>query len=275
MKPDKPEVIPGFLDSRYPAFYVQFKPLEPARANILYLPPFAEEMNRCRSVVAEQARRFTRCGFNCTLLDFFGTGESPGEFEEANLDIWRRNIAEAVEDIQKEHTLPLVLWGFRLGGLIALDFLQQTPQLSAHVLLWQPVTNGRTYLTQVLRQRTASLLERGLPGETTDQIRQRLTAGEKVEVAGYMLAGELCTQLDSLAIDKLQPEMLDQRDIVWLEHTSSPESALGARSQRAVDHLVSSGARTIVHQFTGPQLWQLHERDQCPDLIARTPTEFS
>ena len=72
------DVSAGFTQGQHPAFFVRCAPkAEEPRAHVIYLPPFTEEMNRCRAIAAEQARRFARQGMSCTLLDFHGTGESP------------------------------------------------------------------------------------------------------------------------------------------------------------------------------------------------------
>src|SRR5258705_9769402 len=50
------------------------------RGSVLYLPPFAEEMNKSRRMAALQARAFARIGWNVLQMDLFGCGDSSGEF---------------------------------------------------------------------------------------------------------------------------------------------------------------------------------------------------
>ena len=50
---------------------------------VLFIPPFAEEMNRARRMVALQARDLAAAGWDVLQLDLFGTGDSQGDFGDA------------------------------------------------------------------------------------------------------------------------------------------------------------------------------------------------
>jgi hypothetical protein len=63
---------PFFLQgSKGPLFCVYFPPVATDRGNILFIPPFADEMNRSRSMVAMQARAFAAKGFGTLLIDLY------------------------------------------------------------------------------------------------------------------------------------------------------------------------------------------------------------
>ncbi|HEY9550049.1 MAG TPA: hypothetical protein VIR45_11165, partial [Kiloniellaceae bacterium] len=63
---------------------------------LVYLPPFAEEMNRSRRMAALQARRLAALGVDDLLLDPFGTGDSAGDFGDARWEIWREDARTAI-----------------------------------------------------------------------------------------------------------------------------------------------------------------------------------
>lgn len=258
----------GFIGGTAGGFCVQFLPATPPRAHIIYLPPFTEEMNRCRCSVAEQARWFTEHGYSCSLLDFYGTGESPGNMADASLSIWLQNIEALQTSITQQHDVPVYLWGCRLGALLATHYIATRPTGIEQVIFWQPVTSGKTFVTQILRQRIASLMEKGGEAETTSEIRERLNAGENIEVAGYILGGRLMSEIDSLEINSSSPPSPIR--VFWLEHTLDPSMPIGPKSQKAIDRLKESGAEVISSVFSGPPVWQLHERDTCEDLLKKT-----
>ena len=116
MSNDGVSLRPRFLGEPGEKFFtLQYHgPGEP-KAHIVFIPPFGEEMNRCRSLVATQARKFAQAGYHCTLVDFYGTGDSEGVLRDASLDIWRGNIRTTVDLLQREHPCPLVIWGLRGG----------------------------------------------------------------------------------------------------------------------------------------------------------------
>jgi exosortase A-associated hydrolase 2 len=269
MSSDNVSLRPRFLGEQGEKFFtLQYFCAGKPKAHIVFIPPFVEEMNRCRSLVATQARSFARAGYYCTLIDFYGTGDSEGLLRDATLDIWRSNIRATVDLLQREDSGPLILWGLRLGGLIALDYAAKSPVQPQHIILWQPVTSASMYVTQVLRQRVASLMVRELPAETTKEIRQRLDGGVDVEIAGYTLGGALVRDIETLELSKLQNVCAGK--VHWLEHVAEEGKEIGVASRKAIDVLLSQGNKIELRTFCDPPIWQIHERDFAPHLLATT-----
>ncbi len=265
---------PFFLDSEGARlFALECLPEAPPRGAILYIPPFAEEMNRCRAIVAEQARTFARLGYACLILDLFGTGESEGELEEARWDVWTHNVTDAAEYLEQKTGHPVTLWGLRLGALLAADIAANDPTRFQRLLLWQPVGNGKQFITQYLRQRVAWLMGQGLPAETTEQMRAALAGGAVVEVAGYSLSGALVESIDAHKLADLSG--LDGMNIDWFEHVAERDAELSIACRRSLDALEKTGAVVNAHPFIGAPLWQLHKRDEAPDLVAQTSACFA
>ncbi len=265
---DKVSMLPRFHGETGQRFFtVQFRGTGTPQGHIVFVPPFVEEMNRCRSLVAQQARVFAAQGYLCTLVDFFGTGDCDGELVDATLAHWRDNLDAAIDVLQEEHELPLVLWGLRLGALIAMDYASKSDRAVRDIVLWQPVTSGKLYVNQVLRQRVASLMVRDLPPETTKEIRQRLADGEQVEIAGYTLAGDLVADIES--IDTAGFASLCSGTLHWLEHVVEEGKDIGIPSRKLVDQLAAANS-VEVQTFMDPPIWQIHERDEAPRLLALT-----
>ncbi len=266
------ETTAGFVDQAHPAFFLLFEPVSTPTAHILYLPPFGEEMNRCRPLVADQARRFARKGFSVAILDFYGTGESAGHLTDASLEVWRDNIVHLMERLLARHQQPVYLWGCRLGALLAMDFLSVKPDRIRKLLLWQPVVSGSSFVTQLLRQRTASLMKNSEQAETTADMKLRLAAGQALDVAGYRLGGELMTALDQLEMNSSfdAVDLGHSLDIFWLEHTTDATSGIGPKSARTLAHLEQAGAQVVSSAFTGDPVWLLHKRGNCDDLLTKT-----
>ncbi|MCB1705697.1 MAG: hydrolase 2, exosortase A system-associated [Halioglobus sp.] len=262
-------LLPRFLGEEGQRFFtLQTRCREQPRAHIVYVPPFGEEMNRCRALVAEQARAFARAGYWCTAIDFYGSGDSEGELRDASLAVWQDNIRLTVETLQREAPAPIILWGLRLGAFIAMDFAAKSSIDIQSIILWQPVVSGERYVTQILRQRVAALVGKDLAPETTSQIRNKLAEGECVEVSGYTLGGVLVQDIENLSLAGMTALCRDR--IHWLEHVSEPGAAPGGATIKAVEKLRGLQNDVAVHPFTGPQLWQLHKRDALPELLSIT-----
>lgn len=238
----------------------------------LFIPPFAEEMNRCRAAVSWQTREFAKIGYSTLVLDPFGTGDSEGELSDASWDVWQSDITIAANWLENKTSSSISLWGFRLGCLLAADFANSSPGRIRNLLLWQPVVDGKLFLTQYLRYRVASLVDRGLPPETTREIRYRLNSCEIIEVAGYPISGALAEGLDKARFSNF--DSLQVMDIAWFERTADDEKPFPIPAQKAMDALRYSGSNIDAYKFSDPQIWQLHDKDRTPNLIALTTQHF-
>ncbi|MDR3706549.1 MAG: hydrolase 2, exosortase A system-associated [Paludibacteraceae bacterium] len=239
---------------------------------ILYIPPFAEEMNRCRSTVASQVRQLGKLGYACMLLDPYGTGDSEGDLSDATWEIWQDDVARATDWLASRTGAVPILWGLRLGALLAADVANRQPGRFSRLLLWQPVLEGRLFLTQYLRLRVAFLMDRGLPAETTDTMRQELQDGKLLEVAGYSLNGRLAQGLDRTRMADF--DALTGIEMDWLELVSEAGKPFAPASSKLMTQWNGQGCVVRSHPFTGPAIWQLHKRDEVPELVEMTTQLF-
>ena len=155
---------------------------------VLYIHPFAEEMNKSRRMAALQARRFADAGFAVLLPDMHGCGDSSGDFVDARWELWLDDLQHHLRWLQQQISAPVYLWGLRSGALLATELAQQCSPKG--LLLWQPVSNGSQFLTQFLRLRIAAAMMGGAK-ETTAQLREIFKSGKTLEIAGYEIAPEL------------------------------------------------------------------------------------
>jgi exosortase A-associated hydrolase 2 len=253
-------------------FALYFPARREVKGSLLYIPPFAEEMNRCRAAVAHQARRLNEQGYACLLLDPYGTGDSQGELVDASWDAWLKDIISAADWLTDKTGTEVTLWGFRLGALLAADAANAYPDNLKRLLLWQPVIDGKMFLTQYLRLRVAFLMDRGLPAKTTGDMRQALQDGNSLEIAGYIISGQLATGLDSKKLSAM--DNLKDLKVDWFEHVAEAGKPITMVSQKNINRLEENGCEVNTHPFTGAPIWQLHKRDEVPELIEATTKLF-
>jgi len=257
------------IGSRGALFTLMFPSSGEAKGHILFCPGFGEEMNRSRHVVANQARRFADHGYNCLLVDHFGTGDSQGELSEASWSTWCADIAVIYKWLQEKYgELETVLWGMRLGCLLAANVVSADSSISNKLLFWQPVTDGNKYITQMLRQRIAHLVERGLPKQSTQQMREALYGGDSIEIGGYQVSGQFAMELESQKMgDSVH---FSNCEVYWLQQENVSGAALPIASKKIVDALGGIGNNVSVITFNSAPIWQLHERVVVEDLHAKT-----
>lgn len=235
---------------------------------MVFLPAFGEEMNRCRALVATQARNFAARGISCTVLDFTGTGDSEGELAQASMEQWEANVHHVIDSRLSECEAPVVLWGFRLGATIALNICSQVSPSPVAAVLWQPVLSGKRFVTQLLRQRVAGLVGKNLPPETTQDIRQKLADGAEVDVGGYLLGGRLIEDIEKLSVDAAQISL--GTAVHWFENVDESNVEVSFATQKAISRLSSNGLQVELKMFSDPPIWQLHKRADAPQLLDLT-----
>lgn len=235
------------------------------RGALVYVHPFAEEMNKSRRMAAMQARQLAASGYAVLLVDLHGCGDSDGDFGDARWEHWKGDLAAATAWLMARAERPVGLWGLRLGALLALDYARSAAQPVAQLLLWQPVTDGAQFLTQFLRLRVAGvMLDQGAVGATTSALRAELAQGQALEVAGYLLAPEMAASIDALNAAQLAPSCPTD----WLEIVAAPERPLPPGAAR----LAAAWQRTTLNLQTVAcaPFWSTQEITECPALIAAT-----
>lgn len=240
------------------------RPLGAPLGNVLYLHPFAEEMNKSRRMAALQARALARAGYAVLQLDLLGCGDSSGEFADATWNQWLDDAVEAAAWLGARDPGPLRLWGLRAGCLLAVEAATRLPG-PVDFLFWQPATSGKVVLQQFLRLKLAAGLQGAEAKATMDALRGRLADGLPVEIAGYALAAELAAGLEQAALaPPARPGHL-----AWLE-VSSRDDALLPASLPVVERWRQAGHTVACATAPGPAFWQSVEIEHAPALIDAT-----
>ena len=239
--------------------------------SVLYLHPFAEEMNKSRRMAALQARAFAARGYNVLQIDLFGCGDSSGDFGAARWKVWQEDVALAVDWLARHTDGPMHLWGLRLGALLALDHLRQASQAFAGLLLWQPLVSGTQFMTQFLRMRlTGEMLSGAVSGSGTGELRAQLAAGRPLEIAGYELAPDLALAIERLDLAGLAPRNVPAQ---WFEINA--EGKLSPAVRRAAQAWSAAGAEVDARAVRGEPFWSSVEISECPELIAAASNTLS
>ncbi|ART53134.1 hydrolase 2, exosortase A system-associated [Acidovorax carolinensis] len=245
------------------------------RGCVLYLHPFAEELNCTRRVAAQQARALALAGYCVLQIDLLGCGDSAGHFADATWEAWLQDARLARHWLREHASGPLWLWGMRAGALLATALAKDLSE-PCHLLLWQPVVSGQQQQQQFLRLHTASqwLGADRASGQTPSQM---LNNGQPADIAGYTLSPALAR---GLAAARLEPPPCPSGQLVWLELSVQAEPALSPASEKQLAVWRDAGWAVSAQALTGPLFWQTVGTDDAPalvqatlDALAKTPAQ--
>lgn len=278
--PKPPGAEPLFLQTdlgqRFCLFHAPAGPR--CRGAVLYVHPFGDEMNKARRMAALQARALAAQGYGVLQLDLYGCGDSSGDFAEARWDIWKDDLAAGCAWLTARLSAPLSLWGLRLGALLALDYAHGARHPIERLLLWQPVQNGATFLTQFLRLLTANaMLAEGADTKKTDKstgtaaLRAALLGGQMLEVAGYEIAPALAAAIDTRDAAQLAPLACP---VHWIETAATADRPLTPAVERLAGAWRQAGATLDLRQVSCAPFWSTQEIAEAPALLAATMALF-
>ncbi len=254
-------------------FAVNFVPQAVApRASILFLQPFAEEMHKSRRTVAQQARAFAEAGYTVMLLDLSGCGDSSGDIADASWADWLQDAAQAVSVLRQRHQAPVVLWGLRLGALLACDLSRQTDSsVYDRLLLWQPALNGEQHIDQFLRVELAGQMLKGESGFDRAALWADLRSGRSLHVAGYELTPGLALDIAGVRLGDLTPGCA----VHWLDigGTGAQEPPLPSRT--VTERWRTQSVPVQWRSVEGEAFWRNTDAPDSPALLSASVEECS
>lgn len=243
----------------------------PAR-RVLLVPPFAEEMNKCRPLLARLGRQLALRGCAVLMVDLSGTGDSAGDFGDVGWSDWIADLAAADAWFAAAHPAARPSWlAVRSGALLLAGMQRERNALSgADVVLWQPALDGARFLQQFLRLRSMAGRMAGA-GESVAELQASLQRGEVVEVAGYALAARLTDELAAVTIDA---NVLAPAAHVHVLEFKRDGGAVSLPAERLVGALLAAGTRASALTVDCEQFWTTQEIALPQAAIAATLAAF-
>ena len=251
------------------------------RGQVLYIHPFAEEMNKARRMAALQSRALAAAGFDVLQIDLLGCGDSSGDFGDATWNDWVNDVVHGCRWLRSrsntpatgQGNVPLWLWGLRAGCLLAVDAASQLGE-ACSFLFWQPPASGKPLLQQFLRLKVAGDMLSGQSKGVMENMRAQLAQGTPVEVAGYMLSTGLVCGLEQAVLAPPVGTGGAHR-LEWFELSTREGVGVSPISAKTIAQWQQAGVAVGNHFVRGPAFWQTSEIEDAPALIAATTAALS
>ncbi len=145
-----------FGSSDQPLFGVHHPPRssEGRTAGVLLCYPMGQEYMRAHRAFRQLALLLSRAGFHVMRFDYFGTGDSAGDGEDATVERWIDDVGTALDELKETADVDdLAIVGLRVGALLSAFAATRREDVS-QLVLWDPVTSGKAYMEEVLADHT-------------------------------------------------------------------------------------------------------------------------
>jgi uncharacterized protein len=234
---------------------------EPAHGNgasaVVLCQPWGPEYIYAHRSMRQLARMLNSAGVHTLRFDYYGTGDSSGDFVDSSVESGKTDIATAMEELQAiTGTKQVGLVGLRLGASLAAAVAAGRPNEVDALALWDPVVSGGEYLQQLYRDAKLWCEGKGSPEVRRDQ------RGGGHEVLGFPLTESMAEDFKSIDLASLVQAFPDRTSIVISEPLSSHAGLKEAIAATAVD-IINVDSRVPVWLDLG---W-LSDANQAPGTL--------
>jgi len=171
-------------------YCARYNPSSKPMAGVVLCSPFAEEKIRTHRIYVSFARAVASLGATAVLFDYFGDGDSEGNFKEASFDDRIADIKAVYENVKQTLSLQkMALLGLRWGATLATISSEELKPDA--LVLWEPIVDTEKYFYNHLRSHLASqMLVEGKVTRKRDELIEDLKNGQTLMVEGYRLTGD-------------------------------------------------------------------------------------
>jgi uncharacterized protein len=178
-------VNPFFFGTRERRLFGAYDaPRGAGRGGAVICYPWAREYLLAHPTLRQLARLLSGAGHHVLRFDYYGTGDSAGDAEDASQEQWLADVQTAVEELKEIGQLAQVgLIGMRYGAALAAWTAARRRDVD-RLVLWDPVFDGRAYLAEL--------------GVATQP-------GAAADVKGAVLTARLRREMESIALTSFGP----------------------------------------------------------------------
>lgn len=236
------------------------------RAALVFCHPLFEEKKASHHILVQAARAFAASGVPVLRFDYWGCGDSPGEFASAGLEEWLSDIRAALAWVRRRlgERCPVGLLGLRFGGTLAALWAENDAAVGM-LILWEPILSGMDYIALDLRKKLVKeMIQHGRALESRDSLIGRLEAEQGIDMDGYAVTPALYRSLRAVDLRRNPKRWQGPLLVVQVSAHGGVEESVRRFAE------TYAGAERDVQAVRGEPFWNLVGIAECPAVIERT-----
>src|SRR5687768_7140000 len=131
-----PQELAGFLETTPPLYTMAHRAEGASKGTIIIAGPFAEEKKAAQRALVAAARTFALSGYDVLRFDWQGTGDSGGEFAQADVTAWLDDLCAAIRAAQQMSEAPVTLLGLRFGAALCWQVTSDESLKIENLIVW-------------------------------------------------------------------------------------------------------------------------------------------
>lgn len=239
---------------------------------VLFCNAFGEERKSSALTMVRLARAVAAAGFTVLRFDYWGCGDSEGEFVDADVETRLADIRCAADWLRGRVGGDVCLLGLRLGATLAAAAVQDIPGCAGLALV-EPIPDGGAYLGGELRRKLVrQMMTAGSERSSRDEMMKDLERDDTLlDMDGFALRGAAYRQLTALGIRAGQIGFGDPVLVCQLHFNDRPKAELEA----VCDAYREAGAEVEFVRLVLPPLWSRIDVTLAPELDAAVAEWFA
>lgn len=179
---------------------VSHLPTDCLGVGVLFCHPFGDEKQLSYRTHVSVCRNLSRANIASFRFDSFGFGDSDGESGHATVASQLQDIGCAIEKfIELSGVKSVLLAGVRFGALLAAIAAEKNPKVSGIALI-APVTDGREFWKEQVRNQQMQYVIRGEKAPTTESVNEELKLNGRIEFEGGWFSTDMIRQIEGLCL---------------------------------------------------------------------------
>lgn len=163
---------------------------------VLICYPFFQEYIRSHRAIVQLSKQLSKAGCHVFRFDYFATGDSAGELDDADLSMWMDNIKQAENElIELSGVRKISIIGLRMGALLAAQYQSKKVK---DLILWDPVITGEQYIDDLKNMHQYMLVDSDRFAEPREFVKNDTAT----ELLGFSVNNKLVDQIQSCVINE-------------------------------------------------------------------------
>ena len=242
---------------------------------VIFVPPFAEEMNRSKRMYVLCARLLADSGIHAYCFDYSGTGDSSGEWGEFSYADWIQDIHHVCNHCST-FCDRIGFVALRFGALILSDAIEQFRLNIDRCVFWDPIEAGEGLVRQLIRIKIAAAMSGESKKLSTKEILEDIQANGFLESGGYHISKTLIDDINSKKLSSLLESVLGQSEIEWMQLGKNSQLNSKWLLNTIAEENLAHGLRKnlFMHRVNDVKFWMQQEVTIAPELLRATRRVF-